>query len=186
MNNVFARILGEDYSRLPRAVKNFHEVPQATFQGFAIVRGSTSVVSATIRRIFNFPVPAEHTPVTIEVERNAHLDQWRRDFAGRKFSSTFSTHQTGRLLSEVFGPFRFYFSLSVSDNRLNWHFERWSIGPVPLPKALGPRIVSWESENQDGSYRFFSQAHFPVIGLLIYYDGFANPSTDEHAQPNTH
>lgn len=176
MINVFARILGKDYHRLPASVRHFHEVPRAIFQGFATVRGSNSFVASMIRRVFNFPVPAENTPVTIEVERNSDIDQWRRDFGGRKFASTFSPHQTGRLLNEVFGPFRFYFSLSVSDDRLNWHFERWSCGPIPLPKALGPRIVSWEAQNQDGSYRFFSQASFPVVGLLIYYDGFVTAS----------
>jgi hypothetical protein len=173
MTNVFASILGQDYLRLPKAVRHFHEVQQATFVGEAVVRGSASPLASLIRRVFNFPVPSEKSPVSVSVERTEDTDQWRRNFGGRKFASTFRQDKTGRLLGEVFGPFRFYFSLSVKEDRLNWHFQRWSLGPIPLPAALGPRIVSWEAEGQDGSYRFFSQAHFPFIGQLIYYDGFA-------------
>jgi hypothetical protein len=139
MNNVFASILGVDYARLPPAVRHFHEVPRATYLGEATVRGSTSNFAAVIRAVFNFPAPAESTPVTIEVERTEDLDQWRRNFGGRKFSSSFERHLTSHLLSEVFGPFRFYFALSAENDRLNWHFQRWSLGPIPLPRALGPR-----------------------------------------------
>lgn len=180
MNNVFARILGPDYGRLPPAVRRFHEVPQATYAGRACVRGASGVLASFIRRVFSFPVPSESVPVRITLERTADLDQWRRNFGGRRFASSFAQHQTGRHLSEGFGPFRFYFSLTATETRLNWHFERWACGPIPLPRALGPRIVSWEGENPDGSYRFFSQAHFPLLGELIYYDGTVTEQRGAH------
>lgn len=172
MENVFSRIIGQEYMLLPKVVRNFHEVESATYVGEALVRGSSSPLSAMIRRIFNFPVPSEKVSISVSIERTKELESWRRNFGGKKFASEFRQDKTGKLLGEVFGPFRFYFSLSVSENRLNWNFQRWSIGPISLPKALGPRIISWEGEAKDGSYRFFSQANFPIIGQLIYYDGF--------------
>jgi hypothetical protein len=172
MDNVFARILGQDYLLLPKVVRDFHEADCATYVGEAVVKGVENPLASMIRRIFNFPAPSEKTPVLVSVERTEDTEQWRRDFGGRKFASTFQQGGAGDLLGEVFGPFRFYFSLDVNENRLNWNFQRWSLGSIPLPKALGPRIISWEAEGQDGNYRFFSQANFPIIGELIYYDGF--------------
>lgn len=171
MDNVFSRIVGSDYALLPKPVREFHEVVSATYEGSAAVKGNSNIVSKLVRRIFSFPVPAENTPVTISISRTNELDQWSRDFGGRKFSSSFAQKNAGKVLSESFGPFYFYFSLSVRSGRLNWNFERWSLGFFPLPKVLGPRIISWEGEGENGGYRFFSEAHFPLIGNLIYYDG---------------
>jgi len=171
MDNVFSRIIGNDYALLPEPVREFHEVLNATYEGSAIVKGNQNVISRLIRRIFNFPVPAEITSVTISISRTSELDKWNRNFGGRKFSSSFAQNNVGKVLSESFGPFYFYFSLSVRADRLNWNFERWSLGILPLPKFLGPKIISWEGEGENGGYRFFSEAHFPLLGKLIYYDG---------------
>lgn len=142
MENVFSDILGREYEQLPQAVKYFHEIPKATFVGSAKVRGSTSLIANLIRKVFSFPVPSELTPVIINVERTAYIDKWNRDFAGRKFSSSFVKKAKGSLLSESFGPFKFYFSLSVSKNKMNWNFEKWALWVIPLPKVLGPKITS--------------------------------------------
>lgn len=171
MDNVFSRIIGNDYALLPEPVREFHEVLNATYEGTAIVKGNQNIISRFIRRIFNFPVPAEVTAVTISISRTTELDKWNRNFGGRKFSSSFAQNNVGKVLSESFGPFYFYFSLSVKADRLNWNFERWSLGILPLPKFLGPKIISWEGEGENGGYRFFSEAHFPLLGKLIYYDG---------------
>ncbi|GGY66222.1 hypothetical protein GCM10011613_07660 [Cellvibrio zantedeschiae] len=171
MDNVFAKIIGSDYALLSAPVREFHEVQNAVYEGFAVVKGSNNPISRIVRRIFSFPVPAKNTSVSILITRTPELDQWSRDFGGRKFSSSFSQNNVGKVLSESFGPFYFYFSLTVSDSRLNWNFERWSLGVLPLPKFLGPKIKSWEGEGENGGYRFFSEAHFPVLGQLIYYDG---------------
>ncbi len=171
MENVFSRIIGNDYALLPASVREFHEVLNATYEGIAIVKGNKNIISRFIRRIFNFPIPSEKTAVTITISRTSDLDKWSRNFGGRKFSSSFAQNTMGTVLSESFGPFYFYFSLAVQEDRLNWNFERWALGIIPLPKFLGPRIISWEGEGENGSYRFYSEAHFPLIGNLIYYDG---------------
>lgn len=171
MDNVFARIMGGDYSLLAAPVREFHEVERAVYEGTAVVRGTNHFVAKLVRRIFSFPVPLEVTPVTVSISRTAELDKWERNFGGRRFSSSFAQNSAGRLLSESFGPFYFYFSLAVSGGRLHWNFERWSFAAMPLPKCLGPKITSWEGEGENGGYRFFSEAHFPLLGQLIHYDG---------------
>lgn len=171
MNNIFARIIGKNYAALPPAVREFHEISKGTYVGTATVKGDNHFAARLIRRLFGFPIPATTTPVTVFVSRTSEVDQWRRDFGGRQFSSSFSQNQADTKLSESFGPFLFYFSLSVRDARLIWNFERWALGFLPLPKFLGPRIVSWEGESENGGYRFFSEAHFPILGQLIHYDG---------------
>jgi hypothetical protein len=176
MNNVFSRILGADYAQLPAAVRHFHEVQSGHFSGQAEVRGTGSLLARWVRKAFGFPEPAPVVAMQVRVERNAHTERWSRVFGARRFASRFATDATGQLLAEVFGPFRFYFALSVAQQRLHWHFVRWSLGPIPLPRSLGPRVVSWEGANAQGAYRFFSQAQFPIVGELLYYDGSMVPT----------
>ena len=52
-----------------------------------------------------------------------------------------------------------------------WEFEAWSLWSIPLPKWLGPRIETYEAEDADGRFEFYSHADFPLIGRLVHYHG---------------
>lgn len=179
--HVFAELLGERYAHLPPAVRAFHDRDDAQYQGWATVRGADHVFARALRWWFGFPALGERVPVWIAVDaqRSAtgeRLERWRRRFGTRRFASRFRCDRRRGLLAETFGAFRFGFALRVEDARMHWRFQRWSLGPLPLPRALGPRIVSWEGQDPDGAYRFYSQADFPLLGRLIHYDGRVVPT----------
>lgn len=172
--NVFRDLLGADYDRLPAAVRDFHDHKAPHVQGQAFSGGATHVVARLLRRIFGFPAIAEVMPVDIWLAKEGGRDVWRRSFGGRKFSSSFHVNADGTL-DEKFGPFRFAFRLRVEGNRMYWDFERWGILRLPLPKALGPTISTYETEAADGSFEFYSHADFPILGRLVHYHGTVRP-----------
>jgi hypothetical protein len=169
--NVFARLLGREYDGLPPAVRMYHDPETAHYSGRAFSGGATHLLATLLRRIFGFPSPAASVDVEIWIERDADCERWSRRFGERRFSSAFRTSSGGALLDESFGPFRFGFGLRAEGDRLYWDFRNWRLGPVPLPRALGPRILTYETQSADGAFEFYSHADFPVIGRLVHYHG---------------
>ncbi len=172
---MFARLLGDAWDTLPTAVRDFHQSADARYIGTAVVRGADHLPARFVRRLFGFPQPAALVPVHIHVLRDDVGERWSRRFGDCAFASTFHCDSSGALLAERFGPFRFHFALAVSGGRMDWRFQRWSLGPLPLPRVIGPRIESWESEGANGAFRFHSHADFPLLGRLIHYEGVVAP-----------
>ena len=158
------------YADLPEAVRVYNDTVNGTFIGAARSGGADHVFARLLRRLFGFPVVAERLDVELRRSVEGGREVWRRRFGDRRFMSRFSADRDG-VLNEIFSPFQFGFRLRPEADRLYWDFERWSLGPLPLPKALGPRIVTYETEAEDGGYEFYSQADFPVLGRLIEYHG---------------
>ena len=172
---VFRRLLGEAYETLPPAVQEFHDMAHDHYQGHASSSGDSNVLARTLRRIFGFPTLGEKMSVDVWLSQKDGRDCWQRKFGERRFSSSFHAGADG-VLDERFGPFRFGFRLRAEGDRLYWDFVRWGIGALPLPLALGPSIVTYETQSTDGSYEFYSQADFPVIGRLVNYHGYIRPA----------
>ena len=170
MKTIFSKLLHTNFDLLPAAVKSFHDVPHLTFTGFAKVSGATNLPAKFLRIIFDLPRPAAKVTLNLVVWRSETTERWQSNFAGHTFISSFCTAASNTLLCAHFGLFRFYFRLSVKEQKMHWQFMRWSIGSFILPLALGPRIVAHESEGPDGSYQFFCQVIFPLIGELICHD----------------
>ena len=153
-DSVFASLLGDAWSALPAAVRGFHESTDSHYAGTALVRGADHLPARLLRRLFGFPRPGASVPVHIHVLREGDCERWSRRFGNRAFASCFRRDTGGTLLAERFGPFRFHFSLAAAEGRMHWHFRRWSLGPLPLPGTLGPRIESWEAEDATGAFHF--------------------------------
>jgi Domain of unknown function (DUF4166) len=75
------------------------------------------------------------------------------------------------LLREQFGPLRFDMALVASGERLSLVLRRWSILGLPLPMALCPHSVSYESAEND-RFNFHVRISHPLTGLIVRYDGW--------------
>ncbi len=172
MNNLFLLILREPYHTLPQPIQRFHEVRMGQFTGKATVKGSNGWLARLVRRLSDFPAPAEATDVTVKVIRSEVQERWLRQFGSTQFSSTLTRVNRQNLLCENFGMFRFFFTLSVRDAGIHWQFVSWDFAGIPMPDSFGPEVSVRESVNQDGNYQLNVSVEFPLIGMLMEYSGW--------------
>lgn len=187
MSDVFARLLGDDFVLLHPSVRRFHAGQPTLWRGDARSGGSNSILSRAIRRVFGFPVLScpvlsDRLEVEVRLQSDENGDRWNRRFGDRRFASSFHVARDGKRLQERFAPFRFSFTLRAEDTRMVWDSSGWSFGPMPLPKFLGPRILTWEDGTPDGGFHFYSQADFPLIRRLVEYEGRIYPMHDRADQ----
>jgi NAD(P)-dependent dehydrogenase (short-subunit alcohol dehydrogenase family) len=167
---LYARVMGEDFGRLPPAVRALHLVNgDLAASGMAEVIRGKGLATRLLCRIMGFPAAATEVPVSIWMREEGGVETWRRDFGGAAFSSRLA--QRGGLLTERFGPIRFGFSLRREADGLTMDFARWWLGPLPMPRFLMPRGTAREYE-AGGRFHFDVPVALPLIGPVIRYRGW--------------
>jgi hypothetical protein len=175
---LYARVMGEDFARLPPAVRALHLVNgDLGASGMAEVVRGKGLIARLLCGLMGFPPSAAEVPVSVWMREEEGVETWRREFGAAAFSSRLS--RRGTLLVERFGPLRFGFALRREPDGLSMHFARWWLGPVPMPRALMPRGIARERE-ADGRFHFDVPVALPLTGPVIHYRGWLKvPTADE-------
>ncbi|MBV9883604.1 MAG: DUF4166 domain-containing protein [Sphingomonadaceae bacterium] len=169
---LYARVMGEDFMRLPPAVRVLHLVNgDLGASGMAEVVRGRGLIARLLCRLMGFPEAAAQVTVSVWMAEEGGVETWRRTFGGASFSSRLS--QRGGLLVERFGLLRFGFALRREADGLSMHFSRWWLGPLPMPRFLMPRGVAREHE-AEGRFHFDVPVALPLIGPVIHYRGWLN------------
>jgi hypothetical protein len=126
--------------------------------------------------VVGFPPAGRDIPVKVDFALRDGREVWRRDFAGRTFSSTQEEGRGrfDRLMCERFGPFAFGIALVCEADRLRLDVRGWSVFGIPLPRALAPIGAAHESA-EDGRFRFHVEIRLRLIGLVVRYQGWLVP-----------
>ena len=169
---LYRRILGAGFDRMPAPVRAVHD-----FTGRYVGEGTATVergnaVARWIAVLLGMPLAGCDRPVRIEIDATTNgelLARYYPDCTLRTFQSC-ETRNGQNLLGEKFGPFRLLIELTGHDRGCDFRLVRWSLGPVPLPMALAPRLVANERLH-DGRHRFLVRISLPLIGLLLGYEG---------------
>ena len=171
---LYARVMGEDFARLPPAVRALHQVNgDLAASGTAEVIRGKGLLARLLCRVMAFPAAAAEVPVSVWMREEGGVETWRRDFGGVAFSSRLA--QRGALLVERFGPIRFGFALRREADGLTMHFQRWWLGPLPMPRLLMPRGAAREYE-AEGRFHFDVPIALPLLGPVIHYRGWLTPA----------
>jgi hypothetical protein len=176
---LYRRILGEAYALLPQPIQVMHDLKRdLTATGVASVERGTSLLSRFVAAIFGFPPAGKEVPVKVDFRIEGQREYWRRDFAGKSFTSTQEEgrRRNARLLCERFGALNLAMALVIEGERLRLVMRRWTIFSVPLPLALAPRSDTYEHV-ADGRFRFHVEISHPITGLIVCYRGWLEPQT---------
>ena len=169
---LYARLLGEDFSRLPPLVRAIHEVQaDAGAAGEGRVERGRNPLARLLGAIMRFP-PAGDYPLHVAFAARDGRERWTRDFGGQIFSSELSGGSG--LAVERFGPIRFGFALVSTGDGLAMRLRRWSILGMPLPLVLAPRITAFERQEED-RFHFDVAVALPLIGEVVHYSGWLKP-----------
>lgn len=171
----FQRLLGDDFGRLPLAVRHLHGLTRAQeTAGLADITAPRGVLPWLIAWIAGLPRPGREVPVTVGFYPDGQgAEYWKRQFGTRRYASTMKAGPDGALM-EHFGPFQLYFRLTPVEEGLHWLLTRWRFLKVPLPRWTVPRVECFETGDA-GRFVFDIDVVFPIAGPVIHYSGWLVP-----------
>lgn len=167
--SLYARVMGDRFDRLPASVRAMHSaLRDGGAAGEAHVTGAANALGALIARIVGFP-PAGRYPLHVTFTEDERGERWTRQFGRAGFYSVLGMHNG--MLTERFGPLRFFFDLLSDAEGLTMEIRGWSAFGIPLPLVLAPRSRAAEWE-EDGRFHFDVPIALPLIGRLVHYRGW--------------
>ena len=166
---LYQRVMGPAFAHLSEPVRAMHHVfGDGGAKGEAVVTRGRSPLARLVAKIFGFPAAGKHA-LHVSFEENNGIEEWTRDFSGRRFRSHLS-EENGHLV-ERFGPFRFAFDLPIRGNGLSMEMRHWSFLRIPLPLFLAPQSVAHEWA-EDGRFHFDVPIALSFIGPVVHYRGW--------------
>lgn len=174
---LYRQVLGDDFDRLPPAVRRLHDHDGAiSATGSCEVMRGRSWFARLIGRLFSLPPAGRNVPVRVSFSALQGEEVWRRDFGGHRLTSRQGL-LAGRagLLYERFGAGCFAIEPRVLPEGLDLQLRGASLLGMALPRFLWPQIIGRERMDSQGRFTFFVSVRLPVIGLLFRYEGYLLP-----------
>jgi hypothetical protein len=172
---LFARLLGDPWDALPPIVRRAHAgVEPVTLTGRARGRGAPGL-AALVRRLQGMPSVGVHA-TTVTIAPTANGERWTRRFGDRTFDSAIAPARDDPwAFEESVAPLTFRFTATPRPGGFSWTFEGWRLGPIPLPRAWGPRvrarIFALPGKTGGDLYRFRVLVAHPWLGVIFGYAG---------------
>lgn len=168
-----ARVIGPAFDALPEPIRALHETPgRSLWRGEAMTEGAAGPLAALVAGIVGFPKTQAACPAEVAIDADGERSVWRRRIGGHAFASVLSASGEGGRVRERFGPVSMVLSLTPEGERLVYRVEGWRLGPIPLPRALGPSTRAHEEVDAEGRFVFDVEISLPLIGRLARYRGW--------------
>lgn len=169
---IFACAIGPDFDSLPPAIRALHETPgRSLWRGEAMTEGAAGPLGAVVARVVGFPTAQAACAVEVSIHADGDRSIWRRRIGGHAFASVLSAPRAGGRVRERFGPLSMDLRLTPEGDRLVYRVEGWRLGPIPLPRGLGPSTRAHEEVDAKGRFVFDVEISLPLIGRLVRYRG---------------
>lgn len=170
---IYRRILGSAFDSLPGQVRALHDSSdERQWSGTASVQRGRGLFARIIAMLIGFPKAAETIPVTVTFTPDGNGEKWTRTFGRQSFNSwqRCGNGRNTHLLVERFGIVEVALALVVDGDRLNLVPRQWSALGIPLPKALLPKGISFETQ-REGRLCFDVTIALPLVGHIVSYQG---------------
>jgi hypothetical protein len=166
---MYERAMGEDFERLPAAVRRFHRLAGTRqLQGWVETDAPVSILAKLVALCLGSPLEARSGPMRFELDAQPASETWTRHFPAQRMTSRLALE--GRQVVERLGPARMTFELRESGGRLEMRLRRFHFLGVPCPAWLMPRVVA-EETGGDERLHFKVQAALPLVGVVAAYRG---------------
>ena len=176
MPRLYPQLLGAQYVLLAPVLREVHEHVTQLRGTVSVTRGKSLLVRA-LASLAGMPRACADAPCRVDFVQEAGMppgaERWVREMVGRSFSSLLIPAGPDQF-DESFGWYRFRFRIEINAGTVQFALQGMRVLGMPVPRVLLPRIVTRES-GVDGAYVFAVQAHLPVLGLLVAYEGLLRP-----------
>ena len=170
---LYQRLIGADYADLPDITQRIHDVDgEKTATGRGRVARNKSAFGNLLADCLGMPKASRDIPVSVMFKEHNDGERISRNYNGH-ILTTYQTEGSGAdsgLLKETFGPVTLYIYLDAHEDGIDFHLRKATIGSVPVPKMLRPRLTARE-RSLDGQHHYFVRVGLPGVGTLIAYEG---------------
>jgi hypothetical protein len=171
---LYRRLLGARFDGLPARVRALHDLSGTmTWQGRANVERGPALLSRLVAALAALPASGADQALSVTFVTSAAREIWSRRFGRGRFRSV--QYERRGLLNERVGPTTFVFTPIASAQGLALRLDGFRVCGVPLPALLRPRVRTFEREHAD-RYHFEVEVNLPVLGLLVRYAGWLEPT----------
>jgi hypothetical protein len=145
---VFQQVLGEQFARLPNTIRTLHSLQgQAAYAGRTEIQRGRNPLAGLCALLTGLPPAMRDAPTRVEFIANSHRETWRRNFGGKRMSSTLTCRDG--LLCERLGAVQFRFELQERAGEIWWIVQGVRLlGLLPLPTAWFRGVRCREREVQ--------------------------------------
>jgi len=184
---LYQRLIGADYADLPDITQRIHNVDgEKIARGRGRVTRNKSAIGNWLADCLGMPKAAADIPVAVVFEEQNGGEMISRNYDGH-ILTTYQAEGNGRdagLLKETFGPVALFIHLDAHKAGIDFHLRKATIGPIPLPKMLRPRVTARE-RSQNGQHHYFVCVGLPFVGTLIEYEGTLDLKQQDHDERHT-
>lgn len=172
---VFQQVLRARFFNLPASLRALHSMRgRAVYAGRVRIERGRNPLARMCAAVAGMPPAMADAPLQVEFTADARAETWRRDFGGHRMTSRLRCRKG--VLVERLGPLQFRFALHTADGAIYWNAVGVRVfGIVPLPAALFAQVRCREREHA-GRYEFLVEATLPLLGPLVRYEGWLEPS----------
>ena len=176
---VYRRLLGEGFETLAGEIQSLHDIDrEKIYKGRANITRGKNPLGSLICALFGFPKAGQDIEVSIRREPlGDNLELWERRFNGRKMRSTqaVGTGRRSHMIIERFGPIAVNLTYTQDGDRYRVATNGWRAFGIPMPKILSPYGDVYERA-VGGKFHFHVELCVPLIGRLVTYIGWFNPT----------
>jgi hypothetical protein len=165
---LYERLLGTSFARLPAALRSFHARPGGTAEFALEVTHEPGVLRNAVASALGMPAAASRASGRLVVSVRGDREVWVRTFPDRMLRTT-QWIDAGRLV-EAAGPMQFVFDVDADESGMRFLQSGCRLFGCPLPRALAPRIETVVRGDVRGWNVLVSIAA-PVLGRIATYGG---------------
>ncbi len=171
---LYRRVLGDDFGKLPKQIRDMHTRAFRATGRADIVRGR-SLLARLICAFSRLPATGLGVPVVTTFDPIEGGERWTRVFNNESFQTDIMfDDKTSGALTERFGPFVFTLKMLANEEGNDLVPESVKLWGIALPRFLCPEAIGRERV-KNGLYHFDVVVRFPLSGDVVRYDGVLSP-----------
>jgi hypothetical protein len=171
-HQLYERLLGASFERLPAALRRFHARPGGTAEFAMEVTYEPGFLRTLLSALLRLPAPCAHAPGRLVVTVRDDREVWERIFPDTKLR-TVHWIDGDRLVEET-GPLQFVFDVDANERGLRFSSIACKFLGLRLPQWLVPRIEA-AARADDRGWNLLVSIAVPVLGRLATYGGPVTP-----------
>ncbi|MEA2785872.1 MAG: hypothetical protein QOF71_1976 [Candidatus Eremiobacteraeota bacterium] len=169
---LYERLLGTSFARLPAALRRFHGRAGGRADFALEVTHEPGFLRNAVARILRMPAAAARAPGTLVVTVQGDREVWVRTFPDMTRRTT-QWIDAGRLVEQA-GAMQFLFAVDAGERGMRFAQTGCRVFGRPLPRALAPRIET-VVRGDDVGWNVLVSIAVPLLGRIATYGGPVTP-----------